>query len=574
MDNNPKAQVIERLKEAQNVLITVSNNPSVDQLSAAIGLTVLLNKLDKHATAVFSGAVPSTIEFLKPEDTLEQNTDSLRDFIISLDKSKADKLRYKVEESVVKIFITPYKTSLSEQDLNFSQGDFNVDVVVALGVDQRDHIDQAIINHGRILHDATVIGIMAGQAPVDVGGINWQDANASSLCEMLVSISESFKSGLLDSQMATAFLTGIVAETDRFSNDKTSPKVMTMSAQLMAAGANQQLIATELAVPEAVEPEMEIPEDLPAVDTSDMAEESEPAIPEPNNEEGVISLHSEHMMPVSQQPGPAYYGPANEYNSDPAHQIHIDDEGTLRHKEDMVDELTQAVNAVQANSNQKALSHERVIQPLPDEPEQESIVEQAANYNGYVSEPPKLGGTLTASGSDNQDEPAIDPLGEIPQSVFPAPELPPSALPSTQSPLVSVQDDAESVAPQTVPSTESPQLTSDGETDTTKPLGPAITPDETLADIEKSVEDYTGSEVHGGTAAVPDAEAARQAVLDAMNATGYDANRPEPIESLNAMPLSDQIPGLVTDIQDDTSTDTPPPIVPPPFPLPPTDNNQ
>ena len=53
----------------------------------------LLNKLGKHATAVFSGQVPSTIEFLQPEKTLEKNTDSLRDFIIALDKSKADKLR-------------------------------------------------------------------------------------------------------------------------------------------------------------------------------------------------------------------------------------------------------------------------------------------------------------------------------------------------------------------------------------------------------------------------------------------------------------------------------------------------
>ena len=35
---------------------------------------------------VRSGSVPSTLEFLQPEDTLEQNTDSLRDFIISLDK--------------------------------------------------------------------------------------------------------------------------------------------------------------------------------------------------------------------------------------------------------------------------------------------------------------------------------------------------------------------------------------------------------------------------------------------------------------------------------------------------------
>ena len=89
-----KQQLIQRLKEAKNVLVTVSRDPSVDQLAAAIGLTIAFNRLDKHATAVYSGATPSTLEFLKPEDTLEKTTDSLRDFIIALDKSKADMLRY------------------------------------------------------------------------------------------------------------------------------------------------------------------------------------------------------------------------------------------------------------------------------------------------------------------------------------------------------------------------------------------------------------------------------------------------------------------------------------------------
>src|SRR3990167_3303751 len=140
MDQSPlKTQIVERIKQANNVLVTISTNPSVDQLAACIGMTLLLNKVDKHATAVFSGQVPSTVEFLQPEKTLEKTTDSLRDFIISLDKNKADKLRYKVEDSHVKIFITPYKTSLSEKDLQFSQGDFNVEVVVGLGVgDQKD----------------------------------------------------------------------------------------------------------------------------------------------------------------------------------------------------------------------------------------------------------------------------------------------------------------------------------------------------------------------------------------------------------------------------------------------------
>ena len=177
----PQQQVIERLKTAVNVLVTVSNSPSVDQLAAAIGFTLALNKMGKHATAVFSGDVPSTIEFLKPETTIEKNTDSLRDFIVSLDKSKADKLRYKVEENVVKIFITPYRTSLSEADLNFSQGDFNVDAVVALGVSEREQLDQAIVSHGRILHDATVITVSSGAATSSLGAINWQDVSASSL---------------------------------------------------------------------------------------------------------------------------------------------------------------------------------------------------------------------------------------------------------------------------------------------------------------------------------------------------------------------------------------------------------
>src|SRR6266540_4821384 len=157
MDPQAKQQVVDKVKQAEHILVTVSANPSIDQLASCIGLTLMLNKMGKTATAVFSGKVPSTLEFLQPEKTLETTTDSLRDFIISLDKSKADKLRYKVEDQVVRIFITPYRTSISDKDLEFSQGDFNVEVILALGVHNQEELDLAITSHGRILHDATVI---------------------------------------------------------------------------------------------------------------------------------------------------------------------------------------------------------------------------------------------------------------------------------------------------------------------------------------------------------------------------------------------------------------------------------
>lgn len=274
--NDPKIkqQIAEKIKNSSNILVTVSKDPSVDELSAALGLTLLLNKLDKHATAIFSGNVPPAITFLEPDKTFEGTTDSLRDFIIALDKEKADHLRYKLEGDLVKIYITPYRTTITGDDLEFSQGDYNVELVIALGVEDKDHLDSALDGHGKILHDATVVTLTAGEQISSLGSIDWHDSNASSLSEMLTNLQDAMKldKGIMDQSIATAFLTGIVAATDRFSNPRTSSRVMTIAAQLMAAGADQQLIAARL---EEAEPEEEeVPEepDLPDAPSDDNGE--------------------------------------------------------------------------------------------------------------------------------------------------------------------------------------------------------------------------------------------------------------------------------------------------------------
>ncbi|MCA9338843.1 hypothetical protein KC939_00675 [Candidatus Saccharibacteria bacterium] len=253
-DGKAKQQIVDRIKDVSNILITVSQDPSVDELAAALGLTLMLNKMDKYGTAVFSGTIPPAIDFLKPDKTFRNNVDNLRDFIVALDKEKADRLRYKVEDDLVRIFITPYKEPISEEDLEYSYGDFNVELVIALGVEKREDLDKAITAHGRILHDATVVTVNTKGSKSSLGSIDWQDEEASSYCEMLMSLSEALKNNLLDEQIANALLTGIVSATDRFSNTHTSPRVMTMAAQLMAAGANQQLIAARLEEAEEISP--------------------------------------------------------------------------------------------------------------------------------------------------------------------------------------------------------------------------------------------------------------------------------------------------------------------------------
>ena len=107
-ESTPKQQILDKIKTSSNVLVTVSNSPSVDALSAALGLTLVLNKLDKHTVAIVSGTIPPAIMFLEPNKTFEGTVDSLRDFIIALDKEKADKLRYGIEGDVVSHDLAPY----------------------------------------------------------------------------------------------------------------------------------------------------------------------------------------------------------------------------------------------------------------------------------------------------------------------------------------------------------------------------------------------------------------------------------------------------------------------------------
>jgi hypothetical protein len=282
-EKDPRSQLVAKIKSASNVLVTVSRSPSVDQLAAALGLTFVLDKMGKHTTAVFSGEIPPAINFLEPEKTFEGTVDSLRDFVISLDKEKADRLRYKVEGDLVKIYITPYKTTISEKDLEFNEGDFNIELVVAIGVKNKEHLDEAITAHGGLLHDATVATMTSSDDNKNAfGAINWQNAEAGCLSEMVANLVEDLSDKdkpLLDEHIATTLLTGVVAATDQFRNDKTSANVMTLAANLMSKGANQQLIASELSATD----------DLPST-TSDADETDGATLPTNEPEPETLSI--------------------------------------------------------------------------------------------------------------------------------------------------------------------------------------------------------------------------------------------------------------------------------------------
>lgn len=236
------SEVASKIGAAHNILVALSSDPSVDEMAAAIGLALYLDRLGKRVTAIYSGGTPNALKFLKPEDTFEKTADILQDFVIALNKEKADHLRYKLDGEYVKIFITPYHTRIVSDDLEFSYGDYNVDLVLALDVANGIDLDDALREHGRIMHDAVVINITTGN-PGKLGEIEWSDKTSSSVSEMIAELIIGMNAENPEKEESTAFLTGIVAATNRFASASTTSKTMEIASRLMDFGANQQLIA-------------------------------------------------------------------------------------------------------------------------------------------------------------------------------------------------------------------------------------------------------------------------------------------------------------------------------------------
>ena len=316
-DESPKAQLIQKIKAVNNILVTVSRNPSVDQLVSALALAMALNKLGKRSVAVFSGQIPAEIHFLDPEKVFESNADSLRDFIISISVDKADRMQVKPEGDFVKVYITPYRTTITPDDLRFEDGDFNIELIIAIGVASRDELDASIASHGKIFHNAVTATMNLSKLNDALGTISWQDERLGCYSEMCYSLAVGLAGNdksLIDSSVATAFLTGVVSATDQFRNSVTTPAIMSLSAELMAKGANQQLVTSELESAkekqkdEAAEAEEE--EDHSISFSRDQADrQTKPTGPHPVEAETVVS-HSDSAGRES-SPYAGYVEPAS-----------------------------------------------------------------------------------------------------------------------------------------------------------------------------------------------------------------------------------------------------------------------
>lgn len=249
----PKQQTLELIKSSQDILVTCHKSPDGDAIGSSLALGSALKALGKNITIVCSDEVSRQLSFVPDVETIQQTLTGSKDFIISIDTTKSAngelKLGYKHDKDSRKltIIITPTKGSIQNSDVEFSASKPKFDLIIALDTPDIERLGSFYDQFPELFYETPVINIDHHASNNHYAKINWVDITATSTCEIMVSLLESLSSQnnnlkLLDENIATKLLTGIITDTGSFQNANTTPKSFTVAAQLVGAGARQQEI--------------------------------------------------------------------------------------------------------------------------------------------------------------------------------------------------------------------------------------------------------------------------------------------------------------------------------------------
>ncbi|EKD63636.1 MAG: hypothetical protein ACD_51C00241G0004 [uncultured bacterium] len=241
-------QIINLIEKSQRILLLPSSPPDGDSLGSALAFYLLFKKLGKDSTVICADPIPDTFKFLPTIDSISRNFGGAEDFIVTLDCTSAevDTIKYEVEQNKVNIIITPKKGKFGDKDVSFHYGEAKYDLIITVDTGDLQQLGKVYEQNPEMFYSIPVINIDHHASNGEFGRINMVDITASSTTEILIPLFEKLeaKTGLklIDADIATLLLAGIITDTGSFQHSNTTPRAFGVAAHLLDLGARQQEI--------------------------------------------------------------------------------------------------------------------------------------------------------------------------------------------------------------------------------------------------------------------------------------------------------------------------------------------
>jgi len=241
-------QIFDRLRKANKILIALPQVLTADAVASGLALKLFLHKLQKDVELVSSGRAEQGLRFLPSSDSLKSDFSAGKSLVIKVNTSvkKLDEISYQTSENQALIFLKSQGEVFETSDLGFSTDKFPVDVIVTLDAVSLESLGKLFEDHPDLFYETPKINIDHKAGNELYGAVNLVDVTATSVGEILSGLLEEFEVSLLDEDIATALLTGIITKTQSFQHVQTTPQAFLKASRLVGLGGRQQDIIKNL----------------------------------------------------------------------------------------------------------------------------------------------------------------------------------------------------------------------------------------------------------------------------------------------------------------------------------------
>lgn len=242
-------QIKEQINSSKNILILTKKNFSGDHIGSALAWYYFLKKLNKNVEiAVADFQIPVELNFLPEISLIKNNVDHLKKYTVTLDLAQAEleELSYEVTDKELQIFLTPKRGMFRPEDLKLKDKGFKYNLIVLLGCEDYESIGKIFENHPDFFYQTPVINIDYQSQNERQGQINIIELTKTSVAEISYRLFKLFNHSLIDENIATCLLTGLISATNSFKNSNLTPDCLTTASDLIAQGANKEKIITNL----------------------------------------------------------------------------------------------------------------------------------------------------------------------------------------------------------------------------------------------------------------------------------------------------------------------------------------
>lgn len=238
---------LELIKAHERIVVIPHANVDPDGLSSALAMYTVLREMGKEVTVICPDTRPESLSFLPGYEKLSQQMEENQNFVITINLREGvevDAVHYSVEDQKMNIVVVPRKGRIQQSQISFGEGDKRYDLIIMVDTADLALLGSLYTDNVDLFSDTPVINIDHHISNTRYGQLQLIDPTAASATEVLYNWFRTVPDWdrLINADLATLLLTGLITDTRSFQNPNTTPRSLEVAAELLERGARQQEI--------------------------------------------------------------------------------------------------------------------------------------------------------------------------------------------------------------------------------------------------------------------------------------------------------------------------------------------